>query len=296
VHHSKMDILQESQIVDNDALLLAVDTAFLANFLRGPRSDPLGKLSELFTELDQLGIPLPEVPPLRGAQHLRAWAKAHTKPTRADRERASRTDHEKLAQMDAVLLVSAIELHQLEVMASPDELAEDIATVVASSFPNSGSGVPGATDFGSTGRAPGSGGPPAARVIPTDKPQLSPALVDAAIQCIHHHQTFPDGIRERLYNLLVDEYGLTEGQTQRLAIAATQNVDGKRLSEHTQLQIEGKEKRRLREYSVTFNKDTNYLLQPSLVAGPCQQGLPAKYHQSPQRAERLPFGSAFTSS
>merc|ERR1719238_1717617 len=74
------------------------------------------------------------------------------------------------------------------------------------------------------------GGPPAAKVTFDDKPQISPAIFQACIYCIQHHLAFPAGIRQRLYKLLVEEYGLTRQQFEELAIASTQSIEGERLS------------------------------------------------------------------
>jgi len=299
VHFSKMESpITTPPIVPNDQLSVALDTIFLTNFLRQPRKEANSKLpslQELYDELETLGLPHPEVPPLRGAQHLRAWAKAQTKPTRADRERGSSKDAEKLAQLDAVLLCAAVELHLHEVYAAPNEIVDDVANNNTSTgFPN-GEGVPEPVDFGSTGRAPGSQ-VPQARVLTKKKPQLQPMLVDAAVHCIHHHRTFPEGIRERLYSLLNEEYGLTESQTQRLAIAATQNIDGKRLQEDTLLQMDHREKARLRTYFANTWKDTSHLIVPALVPGDLHLGKPARYTLSPPAPPpRPPFSSSFVS-
>jgi len=297
VHFSKMESpITTPPILPNDQLSVALDTIFLTNFLRQPRKEAACKLQELYDELETLGLPQPEVPPLRGAQHLRAWAKAQTKPTRIDREKGSSKDAEKLAQLDAVLLTAAVELHLHEVYAAPNEIVDDVANNTTSTgFPN-GDGVPEPVDFGSTGRAPGSAGPPAARVLVKKKPQLQPMLVDAAVHCIHHHRTFPEGIRERLYSLLNEEYGLTESQTQRLAIAATQNIDGKRLQEDTLLRMDHREKSRLRTYFATTWKDTSHLIVPSLVQGDMHHGKPARYTLSPPvPPPRAPYSSSFVS-
>lgn len=281
---SKMDsVLTQPQIHSNEALATSIDTVFVVGFLRRSRKEPASRLKELYSDLEMVGLPLPEVPALRGAPHLRAFVKAKTKPSRLDRERASRKDSEKLAQLDAVLLTVAVELHYPEVLATSDELAAAALQAGATEPPSSvpaafGLGAaPEPVDFGSTGKSVGGMGPPAARVIIQEKPKLSPALFDLALHCIHHHLTFPDGIRERLYVLLVEEYGLTKEQSQRLAISMTQNIDGKRLPESVLMNMERREKARLREYSVRTCKDTSHLLVSPLVACPIEKGKPAKY-------------------
>lgn len=289
IQSSKMDsTLTPLKIASNDNLAVVLDTIFLTNFLRRSRQDACGNLREFYDELDSLGVHLPEVPPLRGAPHIKAWVRAQTKPTRQDRERVASKDHEKLAQLDAVLLAAAVELHLPEVIASAEEIAE---ALVINREVTMGASAPEPASFGSTGRAPGSAGPPAARVILVDKPQLSPAIFEVAVHLIHHHMTFPDGIRERLYILLMDEYGMTKDNQQKLAIAVTQNIDGKRLSEDTLLCMEHRERTRLRQWQSDTNMNTSHLLIGPLVAAPIEKGKPARYTIDPPVLPRAKFGS-----
>lgn len=282
VQSSKMESsTSPPKIASNSTLAVILDTIFLAYFLRISRKDGDNNLRHLYDDLELLHMPLPQIPPLQDAQHLRAWAKAQSRPTRQDRERVSGKDYEKLAQLDAVLLTSAVELHLPEVIASPEEQSE-------STVNNAVSGTLGATEiapdpvaFGGSDKPPGSAGPKAARVILVDKPQLSPVLFDAAMHCIHHHATFPDGIRERLYDVLSEEYGITQEQSQRLAIAVTQNIDGNRLPESVLLGMEHREKVRLRNYQSATNRDTSHLLVAPLVACPIEKGRPPKYTLGP---------------
>lgn len=292
VHVSRMESTMSSpQIQPNDQLAVIIDTIYLANFLRKPRKEPSSKLRELYDDLEAFGIALPEVPPLRTAQHLRAWAKALSKPTRSDREKGLGKEQEKLAQLDAVLLTAAVELHMPEVMAPLQECAEDVLNTSSASAAS----LPEPVDFGSTGRAPGSAGPSASRQLNKKRPQLTQTLFEAAVMCIHHHMTFPEGIRERLFNLLNEEWGLTEENAQRLAIAATQNIDGQKLQEATLINMEHREKTRLQEYSNNTWKDTSHLIVPALIGGPSAQGKPPKFTLTPARVPRPPFASAFTS-
>lgn len=298
VNKSQMDSsLTPVQVVRNDMLAVALDTAFLTHFLRTSRRDRASRLRELYDDLDLLGIPLPDVPPLAGAQNLRAWSRAHSRPTRSDREKASKAEFEKLAQLDAILLTLAIELHSPEVLASPEEMAPSEAVAHTQTLPKVAARdtAPEPTASDNEGRAAGSVCPPAARVILYDKPQLSPVLFEAAVDCVHHHLTFPQGIRERLCGLLMEEYGLTEEQSEHLAVAATQNIDGHRLSESALLQMDHREKTRLSLYAATTAKSTSHLVIPPLVALPCEKGKPPKYLQSPPSHPRLPYASAFTS-
>lgn len=287
MQNSKMDSrISAPSIASNDHLAVVIDTIFVASFLRQNRKEGQSKLKELYSELEQVGLPQPEVPPLRAATHLRAWAKNRSKAALHDRSKEGKKDAEKLAQLDAVLLTAAVELHLAEVEASEDEIAEFTANAgVSAAFPDQ---APNATSIDHAGKADSSAGPPAARVILEDKPQLSPALFEAAVICIHHHDTFPDGIRERLYGVLNEEYGLTREQIQTLAIGATQNIDGKRLPESTLLAMEHREKLRLRQHQVNTSMDTSHLLVPALVQAPIQKNQRAKYALSPAPLPRPP--------
>eukprot|EP00913_Durusdinium_trenchii_P033440 g31308.t1 len=136
-------------------------------------------------------------------------------------------------------------------------------------------GAPEPINFGSTGRKPGES-PSNAKIMYVERPQLSPAMIDAAVHIIQHHFTFPEGIRTRLHRLLFDEYGLTKEQAQNLEVASTTNIDGKRLTEDVLWNIDQKEKARLRKYFVDTGKDTSHLLAPALVPAPWMHGKPAK--------------------
>lgn len=278
VHSSAME--QTAKIVSNGGLSAALDIVFVANFLRQPRTNTSGRLRELYEDLEALGMQLPELPPLRKAANLRAWSKALSRPSRREvGEKVSRKDLEKLAQLDAVLLTAAVELHLPEVIATPEEAEEMGAVENAASISSlqGGDVAPRAVEIVSTGRSLGSAAPPAARVPLVDRPQASSVVISSALICVHHHLTFPSGIRERLYNLLAEEYGLSRENSERLAIAATQNIDGKRLPEATLLEMEAREKARLLDYGVRHHKDTSHLLISSLVAAPVEKGKPARY-------------------
>jgi len=297
LHRSKMDSrITVPKIVSNDQLALVTDTIFIANFLRRPRTTQASQLRDLFTEMATLGLPMPELPPLRSAHHLKTWAKARSAPTLHDRTRASKRDAEKLAQLDAVLLAVAVEMHSPEVIATAEELEE--ATEAALSKEGAlpfQEEAPTKKDFSTAGKAPGSAGPPAAKVMLEDKPQLSPAIFETTLACIHHHHTFPHGIRERLYAVLNEEYGLSKDQVQRLAVAATQNIDGKKLSDSVVWHMREKEKCRLRQHQVNTGFDTSHLLLSPLVQAPIEKGKTAKYTEPLPVPERLPFSSAFSS-
>jgi hypothetical protein len=301
LHRSSMD-LGASQIVSNDALAMVLDSIFVANILRQP-SQGATRLREVYDELERMGLAVPELPRLHNAVNLRAWAVSKTKPTRASRERVQGKTSEKLAQLDALLITAAAELHSPEVLATEAEIeaderraAEEAAAQYAQGvegFPSSPLSDTGDMEsglFSSQGR-----GPPAAKVIADEKPKLKSWVLDTAMQVVHYHHTFPVGIREKLYSVLTEEYGLTKDQHQRLAIAATQNIDGKRLPEYVLLEMDHREKNRLRNYQAKYGSITTHLLSPPLVQAPIERGKPAMYTLERPPVARLPFGSSFSS-
>jgi len=294
-HGSQMDRKTPPVICSNESLAAVLDSIFIADFLRQPRTQSHGRLRELYDDLEMLGIPAPELPALKGAANLRAWATAKTKPTRKDREKGSGKTMEKLAQVDFVALTCAVELHEPEVMATQEEI-EESGTTVAPPRELQADATPQITDFAIDGEKPGSAGPPAARVILEEKPRLTGHIFDGAIAALQHHMTFPDGIRERLFRILTEEYGLTQEQSERVGIATAQNIDGHRLPEYTLLQMDDREKVRIRTYMAYTNKECNHLLVSPLVPAPCHKGKPAKYTLPPPVPFRpgLP-GSAFGS-
>jgi len=257
VHYSQVDSpMTPPQIQPNEMLASALDTIFVANFLRQSRWEQTCTLSELFADLRAM-------------------------------------DMEKLAQLDAVLLCAAIELGSPEVMATEAELFPPESIVNIPQNPSSSpGGAPEPKNFGSTGRKPGLG-PSNAKVMFAEKPQLAPRVVEAAVHIIQHHFTFPEGIRKRLHRLIYDEYALTKDQVQALSVAAVTNIDGKRLDEDVLLNIEKKEKARLRKYFADTWKDTSHLLAPALVQAPVTVGKLAKYAESPKSEGRAPFASTF---
>lgn len=290
LYSSKMERSQPV-IISNDAISKSVDIIFVANFLRQPLvAGAPCRLGELYRDLKQFHIPIPELPPLRNAIHLCTWAIAQTKPTRRDRQKSKTKAYEQLVQLDAALLTAAIELHDPDVFATGDEIV-DVTGKPANDL-SSSAYIESMGDLG--GGANSGGGPPAAKVIVEDKPQLKPNLFFAACSCLHHHKTFPVGIRERLFQILHEQYGISEEQRQRLGIAATQDIEGHRLTEGVLLEMDSREKLRLRNYSVKYYSDTDHLLKPSLV--PCDKfkGKPAHYTLPPKMEQtKLPrvFGS-----
>eukprot|EP00929_Paragymnodinium_shiwhaense_P024986 TRINITY_DN15222_c0_g1_i1.p1 TRINITY_DN15222_c0_g1~~TRINITY_DN15222_c0_g1_i1.p1 ORF type:complete len:671 (-),score=170.01 TRINITY_DN15222_c0_g1_i1:236-2248(-) len=294
LHQSRMD-LTPAQIVSNEPLATMIDTVFVTCFLRQKQGQPLSDLKGLFEDIEKLGLALPALPELKRAQNLRIWAKAKQTPTRQDRDRANKKDMEKLAQLDAVLLCMALELQVPEVMASAEEI-EDLR-LESSLLKNQisiGDVAREPVDFGNTGRGDDFG-PPAARVCLVEKPQPSIALFNAAVSCVHHHMSFPEGIRERIYELLMANYTLTRDQSERLAIAITQNIDGKRLPEDTLVKMKQREKTRLHNYEVATYKDCSHLLAPALVSMISHKGKPAKFWEERPAKPKLPYASAFSS-
>jgi len=285
VHITRTDTATP-QIVTNDTIAQTIDTIWSTYFLRTERRLPASDLQGCLDHIGKLGLRVPELQPLKKAQNLRMWAKAKTKPTRQDRDRANKKDIEKLAQLDAVLLCAALELKLDEVMATKEELAE-MADVALLPKTMQGDVAPEPVDFGSTGK--GVDGPPDARVLLVDKPQCSPVLFNAVVHCIHHHMTFPAGIRERLYQVMVEEYGLTREQSERLAIAVTQNIDGNRLPQSRLVEMEHREKSRLRRHEELTYKDCSHLMVPALVSSLFDKGKAPKYTSStPTRSLSTP--------
>jgi hypothetical protein len=202
---------------------------------------------------------------------------------------------EKLAQVDFVALTCAVELHKPEVMATEEEIQESMATSDTPPPGLQGDAMPQLTDIG-IGEKPGSAGPPAARVIVEEKPRVTSHVVEGAIAALHHHMTFPIGIRERCFQVLCEEYGLTQDQSEKIGIATAQNIDGHRLPEHTLVQMDGREKLRIRLHEVKTYKDCSHLLVAPLVGSHSERGQPAKYTLPPLVEPRIgPPGSSFVS-
>lgn len=204
---------------------------------------------------------------------------------------------EKLAQVDFVALTCALELHKPEVMATEEEIEESNDATLASATLQPEATPQVSVDFDFDDDKPGaSAGPPAARIIEEEKPRLTANIFEGALAALQHHITFPDGIRERLFKILTEEYGLTQEQSERVGIATAANVEGHRLTEHTLLGMVDSEKLRLRNWEAHTNKDCSHLLVSPLVPAPCQKGQPTKYMLPPPMPFRpgLP-GSAFGS-
>merc|ERR1719240_816382 len=88
------------------------------------------------------------------------------------------------------------------------------------------------------------------------------------------HNTYPVGIRERLFHILGNDYALSNEQRLRIEVSMIQNLDDKRLSEAKLYAIEHHERTRLRDYSANNAKETSYLMKPSLVGMPDEKGKP----------------------
>mmetsp|Transcript_15146 Transcript_15146/g.34486 ORF Transcript_15146/g.34486 Transcript_15146/m.34486 type:complete len:642 (+) Transcript_15146:60-1985(+) len=285
--NSQMDLLQQAKVVSNHGLAQSLDAAFVAQFLRLERRvDSPTRLMELYADMEFLGMALPEVPSFCGASHLANFVNALLRPTGKNREKLHGKQAEKLAQLDAVLLCHAVELKLPEVMAvDADFIVEEGSPPSAVGDPSPGIKPP---IYPQGGQGDPDDGPPAARVSMDEKPFVKPNVFTACVHCIQHHVTFPVGIRERLHHVLTEDYNLTQEQVERLTIGTTSNVQGTRLSEKVLNGIFDKEKSRLREHGATYNKDTSYLLVPSLVQPPLEQGTPAKFHTAPAKAATLP--------
>jgi len=283
VHASLIDSMRTPKVVPTDGLAVVIDTIFLANFLRQSMNCRASRLRDFHEDCRQFGIAALDFPPLHGARDLLAWATARTKPTLANRSKVGKNETEKLAQLDAVLLAAALELASPEIIASASEVAEskelsDEMSMLTSSLTDGHRGKrPSSPD------SPGStaGGPVGGRAIPRDRPVPAVAILEAAMGCIHHHDTFPIGIRERLYRILTEEFFLTRAQMQSLATASTQNIDGKRLSHSVLLHMVDTEKSRLRQYRCDYFVDTSHCTAPPLVQSLSEHGKSPKYLKHP---------------
>lgn len=278
LHNSAMD-MTEPQVISNAPHMIVIDTVFVTCFLRGSHELPFSDLKGCFEHIKMLGLQMPLLPPLNHARNLQTWCRAKMKPTRQEREKASKKGIEKLAQLDAVLLCAAMELKSDEILATPEELAEMTTLPQRLSSDFAGDVAPVVEEFGSTGQAAlefhfNEDKQPAHDMY---KVQLSPAIFDAVVHCVNHHMTFPTGIRERMYQLIIANYGLTSEQGKRLTIAMSQNVDGKRLPEYVLHEMGEREKIRIRKFEATFGRDCAHLLHSPLV--PCmeERHRPAKY-------------------
>merc|ERR1740121_2286803 len=145
---------------------------------------------------------------------------------------------------------------------------------------------------GSNGEPPQ---PPSSKVLYTTKPILRRDMFEAVIYVVNFHSTFPTGIRERLHDILVDEYSLTLKQLRKLTKSTTQSVNGPRLTQSELYEMEQHEKTRLRKYHVENASDTSHLLAPSLVPVEADIGKPAKYTTwTPPRSAPGALGGSLT--
>jgi len=283
-------------ITSNEALAAVIDTIFLACFLRQPRTLISGRLKDLYKDLTNLGLAVPTLPDLNAAVNLRTWATAKTRPTRKDREKGGGKNMEKLAQVDFVALTCALEMHKEEVMATEEEIAEAKLVSMAdldSMHPDATPQIS-MTDIEGDESRPPTAGPPAAREIAEEKPRITAPIFEGALAALQHHITFPDGLRERVFKLLCEDYGLTQEQSERVGIATAQNVEGQRLSNDAIRRMVEKEKTRLRFYEGATNRNCSHLLSAPLVPAPCQQGQGCKFMMPAKVFPKIGLpGSAF---
>jgi hypothetical protein len=233
-----------------------IDEIFLAYVMKQPRSSL--QITELFQDLEAFHVAPPEIPEVR-TDALKEWIKATTFVTKKACQKA--------AQLQAVHLVAAMELGRPGCEAPRDAMDEAL-----------------------TGLTHVENG----RLVtkPTKKLEKDMALVVTRI--LSAHNTFPAGIRERLFDILANDYVLTQEQRLRIEVAMIQNLDDKRLSEAKLISIEHKERTRLRDYSASNAKETAYLMQPSLLGMPEDKGKTPKYAQPPKHPPRRLHQSAYT--
>jgi len=231
--------LAPPKVVSNGVLWNMIDEIFLAYVLKHPR-DTI-RLNELFQDLDAFHVPVPEIPEVR-IDALKEWAKATTFVTKKEKQKA--------AQLQAVHLVSAMELDRPGCTAPKDPMAEALTGL---SYIKDGRLV----------------------TRPTRKLEKEMAMIVTRI-CSSHH-TFPIHIRERLFHILTNDYALNNEQQLRIEVSMIQNLDDKRLPESKLYSIEQNERSRLNAYSAANAKETAHLMQPSLVAQPSEKGKLALY-------------------
>jgi hypothetical protein len=285
VHSSNMDTGWKHvkddppQVVSNDNLAVTVDTIFLTHFLRKTNADD-GTLSGLNQDLDSLGIPPLELPALHGARHLLNFGKRKlgllTQDERGTIRELGDKALEKLAQSDAVLLLSALELRSPEVILRPGDYLEEESDdderdlgPTQESAPVLRSMLSGVEDQNDTGVS--------AQASFTTKPPVKPSLFNAAVIAVRFSNVFPQGIRNRLFKVLSEEYGLTRKQARKLRKAPGQETDGRRLTASQMIELQAKEKERLMHHSVATGRSTFFLRSPPLAMCPSEDGNPAKY-------------------
>eukprot|EP00931_Biecheleriopsis_adriatica_P061419 TRINITY_DN36929_c0_g2_i1.p1 TRINITY_DN36929_c0_g2~~TRINITY_DN36929_c0_g2_i1.p1 ORF type:complete len:556 (+),score=109.50 TRINITY_DN36929_c0_g2_i1:25-1692(+) len=233
-----------SQLMLNESLAICLETAFVANFLR-QRPSKGGSLCNLYQYLRRLGVQEPALPKLGGLRHLAAWMAAQDRPTRKDNLRVQHRQAGKLAQLEAVLLAAALELESPEVL-------EDTPM----------------PPRGSLGRR---------------KILLKEVFLELATFCIHHHSLFPAGLRERIAQMVAEEFPsscpsapddvedfewrcedsaacreVSSGKV-RAVLAASLSADAGHISKPAVLEMRRRERNRLLAYQLQNHSDTLYL-------------------------------------
>ncbi|CAK0883609.1 unnamed protein product [Prorocentrum cordatum] len=267
----------QHKVVENDSLAMTIDTIFLTNFLR-QRRDEEGGLQGLLKDMESLGIPPLQLPTMQGARNLLNYGMQHLGLLSADQRAALRSigqkSLEKQAQCDAVMLCAELELQSYEVVASgwddddgsSDDSGENDLTPMdrAPTLASMRSMV--ATPDGKVARA-----------VFVEKPEVKSRIFKAAILALRFYNIFPKGIRDRLWQILAEDYNLTAKQTRELQKAPGLETDGKRLTQMQLNDVEDREKARLHQFMVDFGRNTSHCLMPPLVQSPSQAGRSPEY-------------------
>merc|ERR1719443_895680 len=101
------------RVVSTGTLWTMIDEIFLAYVMKHPRDSV--RLTELFQDLEAFHVTPPEIPEVR-IDALKEWAKATTFVTKKEKQKA--------AQLQAIHLVSAMELDRPGCTAPKDPMAE----------------------------------------------------------------------------------------------------------------------------------------------------------------------------
>jgi hypothetical protein len=264
------------KVVENESLAMTIDTIFLTNFLRQRREEE-GGLHGLLKDMDGLGIPPLQLPTLQGARHLLNYGMQHLGLLTAEQRAALRSigqkQLEKQAQCDAVMLCAELELQSSEVVASgwddgdgsSDDSVENELLDRAPTLHSMRSTMI-ATPDGKVARA-----------VFVEKPEVKSSAFKAAILALRFYNIFPKGIRDRLWQVLAEDYSLTAKQTRELQKAPGLETDGKRLTQMQLHDVEDREKARLHQFMVDFGRNTSHCLMPPLVQSPTQAGKAPEY-------------------
>lgn len=281
---STMD-LHPPPLISNGPLAAMLDHIFLTSFLKTPRVTSSGlrrRLPDLYEDLQQFNITVPEVPMTVTA--LRNWMAAASNASRLDRQRG--------AQLEAPLVLAALELRMPQALPGEDDPAATFPGPEGDAvFSMSGALPLAPTLMNTTGfDFPTTDGSSKAKPFVT---YLRTELYEVLLKILGHKLTFPGGLRDRLYNVMVEEYHLTKEQRNQLQEHVLRNLDGYLLTETELLRIEKREHTRLAEFRATYHLETKHLVQPSTVPPPAEKGKPPRFTRDIEVKPRRTYEGAF---